>query len=98
MARWLACPISARRIIPNSIKAKWHLVEVAQLCCYKGTVWANWDASAPPFLEHLGEFRRFLDLILDGWDGREGQAEASGRRAEVDHSVQLEVSGGEFQR
>ena len=59
-------------------KAKYGLVEVAQLCCYKGTVWANWDASAPPFLEYLGEFRRFLDLILDGWDGREGQAELLG--------------------
>ena len=59
-------------------KAKLGLVEVAQLCCYKGTVWANWDASAPSFLEYLGEFRRFLDLILDGWDGREGQAELLG--------------------
>ncbi|HEY2755036.1 MAG TPA: hypothetical protein VGJ01_04755, partial [Pseudolabrys sp.] len=34
--------------------------------------------SAPPFLEYLGDFRRFLDLILDGWDGREGQAELLG--------------------
>jgi phenylpropionate dioxygenase-like ring-hydroxylating dioxygenase large terminal subunit len=59
-------------------RAKWHLIEVAQLCCYKGTVWANWDASAPPFLEHIGEFRCFLDLMLDGWDGREGQAELLG--------------------
>ncbi len=59
-------------------KSKCSLVEVAQLCLYKGTVWANWDASAPPFLEYLGEFRCFLDLILDGWDGREGQAELLG--------------------
>jgi len=59
-------------------KTKWGLVEVAQLARYKGTVWANWDSSAPPFLEYLGEFRRFLDLILDGWDGREGQAELLG--------------------
>src|SRR6516165_11441328 len=27
-------------------RTKWHLVEVAQLCRYKGSVWANWDASA----------------------------------------------------
>ena len=59
-------------------KAKWGLVEVPQLCSYKGTVWANWDPLAPPFLEYLGEFQRFLDLILDGWDGREGQAELLG--------------------
>jgi nitrite reductase/ring-hydroxylating ferredoxin subunit len=56
-------------------KAKWGLVEVAQLCCYKGTVWANWDASAPPFLEYLGDFTRYLDLTLDGWDGSEGGTE-----------------------
>src|SRR6201994_3545727 len=30
-------------------RTKYRLVEVAQLCCYKGTVWANWDAAAPPF-------------------------------------------------
>jgi phenylpropionate dioxygenase-like ring-hydroxylating dioxygenase large terminal subunit len=56
-------------------KSKWGLVEVAQLCVYKGTVWANWDAGAPPFLEYLGEFRRFLDLTLDGWAGGEGGTE-----------------------
>ncbi|HJU16467.1 MAG TPA: aromatic ring-hydroxylating dioxygenase subunit alpha [Stellaceae bacterium] len=56
-------------------RAQWGLVEVAQLCCYKGTVWANWDPKAPPFLEYLGSFARFLDLVVDGWDGREGQAE-----------------------
>jgi len=56
-------------------KSKWGLVEVAQLACYKGTVWANWDAGAPPFLEYLGDFTRYLDLSLDGWDGSEGGAE-----------------------
>src|SRR6185312_14513807 len=40
--------------------------------------WANWDPAAPPFLEHLGDSRRFVDLIIDGWDGREGQAELLG--------------------
>lgn len=59
-------------------RKKWGLVEVAQMAIYKGTVWANWDPKAPPFLEHLGDFRLFLDLILDGWDGREGQAELIG--------------------
>ena len=43
-----------------------------QLCLYKGTVWASWDPSAPPFLEYLGDFVRYLDLTLDGWDGSEG--------------------------
>src|SRR5579863_4391568 len=59
-------------------RARWGLVEVAQLCCYKGTVWATWDAAAPAFLEYLGEFRHFLDLVLDGWDGGEGGTEILG--------------------
>ena len=59
-------------------KSKWGLVEVAQLANYKGTLWATWDATAPPFLEYLGEFRRYLDLSLDAWDGREGGIEVLG--------------------
>ncbi len=54
------------------------LVEVAQLCSYKGTVWATWDAAAPPFLEYLGEMRVHLDTLLDCRDGREGGSEVIG--------------------
>jgi len=56
-------------------RAQWGLVEVAQLANYKGSIWASWDKTAPPFREYLGDFTRYLDLQLDGWDGREGQAE-----------------------
>jgi phenylpropionate dioxygenase-like ring-hydroxylating dioxygenase large terminal subunit len=56
-------------------KSQWGLVEVPQLCLYKGTVWASWDPGAPPFLEYLGDFVRYLDLTLDGWDGSEGGTE-----------------------
>src|SRR4029077_10460767 len=59
-------------------KENWGLVEVAQLCNYKGSIWATWDAAAPNLTEYLGDFTRFLDLQLDGWDGREGQAEVIG--------------------
>jgi phenylpropionate dioxygenase-like ring-hydroxylating dioxygenase large terminal subunit len=59
-------------------KSQFGLAEVAQLCRYKGTVWATWDPSAPPFLEYLGEFKRYLDLGLDAWDGREGGTEVLG--------------------
>ena len=59
-------------------RSQWGLVEVAQLARYKGSIWATWDPSAPPFLEYLGDFTRYLDLQLDGWDGREGQAEVLG--------------------
>jgi phenylpropionate dioxygenase-like ring-hydroxylating dioxygenase large terminal subunit len=59
-------------------KARWGLVEVAQLCNYKGTIWATWDESAPPFLEYLGDFKVYLDLSLDSWDGREGGTQVLG--------------------
>jgi phenylpropionate dioxygenase-like ring-hydroxylating dioxygenase large terminal subunit len=59
-------------------RARWGLAAVAQLARYKGTVWANWDAKAPSFEEYLGPFARFLDLVVDGWDGREAQAEILG--------------------
>ena len=59
-------------------RAQRGLVEVAQLCAYKGTIWATWDATAPPFLEYLGDFTVYLDLSLDGWDGREGGTEVLG--------------------
>src|SRR5437764_2688381 len=59
-------------------KENWGLVEAPQICSYKDTVWACWDTAAPPFLEYLGDFRRFLDLTLDGWDGSEGGTEVLG--------------------
>src|SRR5438876_9455609 len=59
-------------------RSQFGLVEVAQLEIYKGTVWATWDPSAPSFLEYLGEFRRYLDLALDAWDGREVGTEVLG--------------------
>jgi hypothetical protein len=53
-------------------------VEVAQLYNYKGTLWATWDRSAPPFLEYLGDFQCYLDLSLEAWDGRAGATEVLG--------------------
>ncbi len=59
-------------------RSGWGLAAVAQIACYKGMVWDNWDPKAPPFAEHLGPFARFLDLVTAGWDGRENQAEILG--------------------
>jgi nitrite reductase/ring-hydroxylating ferredoxin subunit len=56
-------------------RAQWGLVEVAQVARYKGTVWATWDPDAPSFFDYLGEFRAYLDLSLDAWDGSEGGSE-----------------------
>ncbi len=59
-------------------KSQRGLVEVAQLCNYKGTIWATWDETAPSLLEYLGDFKTFLDLSLDSWDCREGGTEIIG--------------------
>ena len=59
-------------------KSKWGLVEVAQLENYKGSIWATWDKTAPPFQEYLGDFKMFLDLSLDSWDGGAGGTEIIG--------------------
>ena len=59
-------------------KTKWGLVEVAQMYNYKGAIWATWDEAAPPFLEYIGEFKLYLDLLLDSWDGRESGTEVFG--------------------
>ncbi len=56
-------------------KSKWGLINVPQLYNYKGSIWANWDKKAPPFLDYLGGMKMFLDLALDGRDGREGRSE-----------------------
>jgi len=63
---------------PQLDKARWGLIEVPQLCRYKGTVWATWDPAAPPFLDYLGGYKLYFDLLLDAWDGREGGSEVIG--------------------
>ena len=56
-------------------KSRWGLIEVAQLANYKGTIWANWDASAPGFIDYLGDMKTYLDTALDSRDGSEGGSE-----------------------
>ena len=59
-------------------KSQWGLIEVPQLCVYKGTVWANWDKDAPSFEEYLGGYKTYLDFLLDTWDGAGGETEVFG--------------------
>ncbi len=59
-------------------RPQWGLVEVAQLCNYKGAIWATWDPAAPSFTEYLGDFSRYLDQTFDAWDGSDGGAEILG--------------------
>src|SRR3989442_9221618 len=59
-------------------RSKWGLVEVAQVCVYKSTVWATWDKAAPSLRDYLGDFTGYLDQTLDGWDGSDGGTEVLG--------------------
>ena len=59
-------------------KSQWGLVEVTQLCNYKGSIWATWDREAPDFFEYIGGYKLYLDFLLDGWDGQEGGTEVYG--------------------
>ena len=59
-------------------KSKWGLVHVPQMYNYKGGIWATWDESAPPFLDYIGGFKLYLDLLMDSWDGEEGGTEVFG--------------------
>src|SRR2546422_7799745 len=59
-------------------KTEWGLVEVPQWVSYKRTIWANWDATAPAFLDSLGGMKVYLDTVLDCRDGREGGSEGLG--------------------
>ena len=36
------------------------------------------DPNAPDFLEYIGGFRTYLDILFDGWDGTEGGTEIIG--------------------
>jgi phenylpropionate dioxygenase-like ring-hydroxylating dioxygenase large terminal subunit len=50
-------------------KSEWGLIPVAQLTSYRGTIWATWDKTAPPFEEYMGSAMRMLDLAFRAWDG-----------------------------
>lgn len=59
-------------------KSQWGLIRVPRMTNYKGGIWATWDADAPDFLEYIGGFRTYLDILFDGWDGAEGGTEVIG--------------------
>ncbi len=59
-------------------RTQWGLSRCPNVVVYKGTVWANWDPDAPPFLDYLGDMRRYLDYALDHRDGRPGGSQILG--------------------
>jgi phenylpropionate dioxygenase-like ring-hydroxylating dioxygenase large terminal subunit len=50
-------------------KEAWGPIQVAQLYNYKGFVFGTWDASAPSFLDYLGEMAWYFDAWVDRWEG-----------------------------
>lgn len=56
-------------------KKQWGLKTVAQVENYKGTIWATWDAEAPPLLDYLGGMKHYLDSLLDHRGGKEPATE-----------------------
>ncbi len=59
-------------------KSQWGLIRVPRMINYKGGIWATWDPNAPDFLDYIGGFRTYLDILFDGWDGAEGGTEIIG--------------------
>lgn len=53
-------------------KQEWGLYAVPKMHNYKGAIFANWDENAPDFMEYLGDFKPYLDGLLDHRTGREG--------------------------
>jgi phenylpropionate dioxygenase-like ring-hydroxylating dioxygenase large terminal subunit len=76
-------PFAKEAYGPEFDRQRWGLIEVAQMENYKGAIWATWDPDAPPFLDYIGGYRLYLDLLLDAWDGREGGTEGRQGATEV---------------
>ena len=50
-------------------KAEWGLKQVAQIDSYKGLIFATFDETAPSLESYLGDFRWYLDALLDNEEG-----------------------------
>ena len=48
---------------------KWGLIEIPQVDNYKGLIFGNVDAEAPPLLEFLGDMTWYLDALVDRREG-----------------------------
>ena len=50
-------------------KSQWGLKPVAGVGTYKGLVFATFDEEAPSLEDYLGDFRWYLDMLLDNQEG-----------------------------
>ena len=60
---------------PDFDKSQWPLHEVAQVCNYYGSIWATWDAKAPPFEEYLGPIAPSVRHCFQGSAGEDNGVE-----------------------
>ena len=79
-------------------RSQWGLVEVAQLCNYKGAVWATWDPAAPSFSRISRRVRALSRPDLGNLGGRRKRRRSPRRRAEMADPVQLEIPGRKLLR
>jgi phenylpropionate dioxygenase-like ring-hydroxylating dioxygenase large terminal subunit len=50
-------------------KSEWGAIKVTQLATYKGFIFGNWDPTAPPLTEYLGDFTWYFDAFADRCEG-----------------------------
>ncbi|MDH6128346.1 Rieske 2Fe-2S domain-containing protein [Kitasatospora sp. GP82] len=56
---------SIRSNYPKDFRKQDHDLPRARVTCYRGFIFATWSDQAPPLEEHLGDFRWYLDAMLD---------------------------------
>lgn len=47
------------------VKEDWPARKVVQVDSYRGFIFGNWDATAPPLLEYLGDHRYYFDAFVN---------------------------------
>jgi phenylpropionate dioxygenase-like ring-hydroxylating dioxygenase large terminal subunit len=50
-------------------KSEWGAIKVTQVATYKGFIFGNWDPTAPPLTEYLGDFTWYFDAFVDRCEG-----------------------------
>ena len=49
-------------------KSEWGCLKVPRVTNYKGFIFANWDATAPEFVDYLGDMAWYFDVFCDRFD------------------------------
>ena len=79
-------------------KSEWSLIEVAQLCNYKGAIWATWDPNAPSFIDYLGDAARASRFRARCARRARRRIGSARRHPEIRDSGELEVRRRKYHR